>query len=285
MSLARQVPRRIIAVPRVVSPDRTYWGLRSPDLTTGPFEIARELDKKLPRAAFFTHTTAGRILGIPLPARLDYERRKHATVEAPDRVPHSRNIVGHGLKMRYGDVVEIDKVWLTGPERTWCDLGAFLTLPELVAAGDYLVHWQNPLTNPLRLAVAVEHLPNRRHVRILRTAIPFLSDRTDSPAESMVRVILAEGGFPPPVITRAISDAYGEFITHTDFLIEELGLLLHYGSATVGCAMDDPYAGMPQDDGYSRNPLVMNLDAEDLRHPDRLVDRIWNFVRTRRTFG
>jgi hypothetical protein len=285
MSLARQNSPRITAVPRVVPLDRTYWGLRSPDVTTAPLESARELDKVLPANAFYTHTTAARILGIPLPARLDNESRTHATLAAPDRVPRSRNVIGHGLKMRLGDVVSIDTVLVTGPERTWCDLGGFLSLPELVAAGDYLVHWQNPFTTPFHLACAIERLPNRRHVRILRTAIPYLSDRTDSPPESIVQVILAAGGFPAPVVTRAITDTYGEFVAHTDFLIEELGLLLHYRSATVRCAMDDPDAGLPQDDGYLRGLLVMELDADDLRDPGHLIDRIWNYVRTRRTFG
>jgi hypothetical protein len=285
MSLARQIPPRLTAVPRVVPLDRTYWGLRSPDVTTDPLESARKLDKVLPANAFYTHTTAARILGIPLPPRLDNDPRTHATLAAPGRVSRTRNIIGHGLKMRLGDLVTIDRVLVTGPERTWCDLGGFLSLPELVAAGDYLVHWQNPFTTPFRLACAIERLPNRRYVRILRTAIPYLSDRTDSPPESIVQVILAAGGFPAAVVTRAISDTYGEFVAHTDFLIEELGLLLHYRSANVRSATDDPYEGLPQDDGQSRHPLVMELDADDLRDPGALIDRIWNYVRTRRAFG
>jgi hypothetical protein len=281
MTLAQPVPPRLTAVPRVVSPDRTYWGLRSPDSTGKARARARLLRPTLPAQAFFTHTTAARLLGIPLPRRLDADTRLHATMASPERMNHSRGIVGHGLKMRSYDVIEVDAARLTGPERTWCDLGGILSIPELVAAGDFLIHRQDPMTSPFRLACEVEDLPNRRYVRSLRTAVTYLDDLSESPPESMLRVILSAGGFPPPIVTRSLLDGYGEYVAHTDFLVEELGLVLHYRSADTACAVDDPCGGLPYDDGNGSNALVVHLDADDLRDPRGLIDRIWLLVRTR----
>ena len=283
MSLAQPITPRVIAVPRVVFADRTYWGLRSPDATADARHSSRLRMPQMPRGAFYTHTTAARLLGIPLPSRLATEKRLHVTMAAPDRHPHTRTVVGHGLMMHRTEIVEIDRTRVTTPERTWCDLGGILTLPELVAAGDFLVHWQDPLTSIPRLACAIEDLPNRRHVRILRAAILYLSDRSDSVPESMLRVILAVGGFPSPVVTRVVSDGYGEFIAHTDFLIEELSLVLHYRSADVRSEVEDPWGEFPPDSGDLAHPLAMELDADDLRDPRGLIDRIWHYVRTRGT--
>ncbi|PRY69626.1 hypothetical protein B0I08_102303 [Glaciihabitans tibetensis] len=275
---------RLTAVPRVVVPDRTYWGLRSPDTTMELRQRARHFSIMLPRQSFYTHTTAARLHGIPVPARVDGAIRYHVTRAAPDRVASSLGVCGHGLKMGADDVVEHDRVRLTSVERTWCDLGGLLALPDLVAAGDYLIHWQDPLTSQRRLAQAVEQLPNRRNVRILRAAVASLSDRSDSPPESMLRVILAAGRFPPAVVTRVVSDGYGEYIAHTDFLIEELGVLLHYRSADVRGTIDDPWGWSSRDDNPTDgNPLVIELDSDDLRDPAGLIDRIWTCLRTQGT--
>jgi very-short-patch-repair endonuclease len=83
---------------------------------------------------------------------------------------------------------------LSSPERTWCELGAVLGVSDLVAVGDYLIHWRRPFCSINDLARAVRRYPGRRGLRALTAALPLLDERSESPQESRLRVLLlAEG--------------------------------------------------------------------------------------------
>jgi len=83
---------------------------------------------------------------------------------------------------------------MSSPERMWCELGAMLSLEEIVVAGDYLIRRYRPLTTRERLWLMLERYPDRRGRRVLQRAIHLLDERAESPAESRLRVILIEHG-------------------------------------------------------------------------------------------
>jgi hypothetical protein len=264
---------RLFPVETAPPPERTYWGLRSPHL-------AREMRARypissvaIPGTAFFTHTTAAVVHGIPLPARLEEDARLHVTARAPRTVPRESRFIRHSLRMDSLEVVRVGNVRVTSVERTWCDIAAMLTLPELVAAGDYLVHWRGPVTSPELLAEQVGYLRNRRYIRLLRTALLLLQPHSDSPAESQLRVLCAMMGLPVPVVTRVVSDEFEEFLEVTTFSFAAAHLLVRYWG-------DGPRAPGRTDDAHhevidGETWTVLEVVRDDLADPRGFLRRVW----------
>ncbi|MGN7251511.1 hypothetical protein [Arthrobacter sp. SAFR-014] len=63
----------------------------------------------------------------------------HLSRQSGASLPRRRGIAGHPLKIREGDLVEIDGLRLTSVARTWVDLGSVLPIDDLVVAGDAIV--------------------------------------------------------------------------------------------------------------------------------------------------
>ena len=62
-------------------------------------------------------------------------------------------MAGHRLRIRVGDLVEVDGLRLTSVARTWVDLGSMLPLDDLVVAGDAIVSEHARSFGPPRVAM------------------------------------------------------------------------------------------------------------------------------------
>ena len=153
----------------------------------------RALQLRLP-GAHFSGPTAALLYGAPLPLALELSRTVHVTVQEGRRAPTGKQIRGHALRFEPTDVRFLHGVRVSTPARLWCELGAVLALPDLVAVGDYLIHHKLPLTTDADLRKALADFPGRRGLRRLRQALALLDDRAESAQESRVRVILSVAG-------------------------------------------------------------------------------------------
>jgi len=230
---------------------------------------------RMPPATFFSHTTAALLLRAPLPLALERSTSLDVAIPAPGRAPHARGIRGHELTISSGEVIELDGVRLSSPARTWCDLGAVLSLTDLVAVGDHLIHWRLPLATLEDLSTMMRRFVGRRGMRRLREAFPLLNDRAESRQESVLRVLLELGGLPRASINRDLVDTEAGFIARTDFAFEEFMLLLEYQGDYHRTTR-----GQWRKDMTRRSRLeakgwqVMELNADDLKDPAELVSRI-----------
>ncbi len=181
-----------------------FHGIRMPVLSEMPTarrdavaleKLCSALQRKLPDRAWFCGVTAAVVMGIPLAARLERCRTLHVAVTPPHRTPRGRGVRGHTFVASAGDVRLWHGIRISSPERVWCELGGALELPDLVAAGDYLIQRRLPLTSLGRLTDAVAHYPGRRGIRTLKGALPLLHDRSESRQESRLRVIVVLAGF------------------------------------------------------------------------------------------
>jgi very-short-patch-repair endonuclease len=118
----------------------------------------------------------------------------HVAVISPHRALEGVGMVGHKIQPMGNDSWELDGLRLSTPERAWCELGVLLSIPELVAAGDWLVRVGSPLTTPEKLADALRRYPDRRGKRNIRVAGGLLDGRAESPKESELRILLVAGG-------------------------------------------------------------------------------------------
>lgn len=151
-----------------------------------------------PVGARFSHVTAARLLSMPIPWRLEKSADVHVLVRPGTQPPRMRGVVGH----RGGDAGEFLHVGLpvVPPELAWVQLATFLTVDELVIAGDYLVRRKRPLSSLDLLRMVVSRLHRTRGAVRLRLALPDIRAGTDSPKESETRLVLVRGGLPEPVI-------------------------------------------------------------------------------------
>lgn len=274
--------------------DRPFWGIRAPAL--GPHAAAsmphasradlealcRALLVRMPPAAFFTHSTAALLLGLPVPARLARLRPLHVGCSAPARAMDARDISGHSLRLGPDDLVERGPFLLTAPARTWLDLAALLSLGELVAVGDYLIHWAAPIVTPGELAAALESYPSRSGLANARAALPLLRTRAESPRESVLRVIIVLAGLPEPDCNYTVFDPEGRFLARGDLVYPDYRLFLEYQgdqhrTDRAQWRSDIRRIGRLEDHGWQ----VLQFTDDDLRDPTALVARIARRLRAR----
>lgn len=254
---------------------RDVHGVRSAAALASTSEVCKLFSERMPAAAFISHATAAKLHGIPLPYQLKQDTRIHISLPAPGRAPHADGVVGHMLQIESHELTAHDGLTVTTPVRTWLDLGRMLRLHDLVAAGDHLIHWRLPHATSLDLAAALESRLDRRGRRGLIEAMGLLNDRAESPPESILRVIVVQAGLPDPRINHEVSDRFGEFVARTDFIFDEMKVVLEYQGDYHRTTKGQWRADMTR-----RSKLealgwkVMELNADDLRDPIELVQRI-----------
>lgn len=214
--------------------------LRGPDLTA-PFAGTRDLARaetsllrlclafalRMPPRSFFCGPTAAGLLRIPLPVGHPW-LPLHIGVRTGERRVEATGIRSHHLTLLEGDLAFSAGLALTSPERTWCDLAGSLTLPQLVGAGDFLLWRRNPASSLVRLETAVARFPGRRGPRMLRLALPLLSDRSDSPPESEIRIAILQAGLPAPDVNEPVRNAVGQFVATPDLSWRRFRVALEY---------------------------------------------------------
>ncbi len=149
----------------------------------------------MPQRAFFNSVTAARLMSLPLPLRLERDPRLHVATPSPGRGLAARGIVGHKVQTRPDELRDWNGLRISGPERTFCELASIVSVGELVAVGDYVIHWRTPMCSVDELVAAVERYPGRRGAARLREAVQLLDSRSESPQESELRVLIVLAGF------------------------------------------------------------------------------------------
>ncbi|MCO1339119.1 hypothetical protein BJH93_09485 [Kocuria polaris] len=104
---------------------------------------------------------------------------------------------------------------VTTPARTWLDLAAELTIPDLVAVGDQIVRnprprfegRSRPWATREELAGLLSAHPNLQGIRRARTALEQIRVGSDSPAETRLRLALVRVGLPEPDLQVALDPA------------------------------------------------------------------------------
>lgn len=202
------------------------WDAGLPD-TMVLEERCRALTRVLPPHAAFSHTTAAALHHLPLPSTSP-DDPLHVAVARGRRAPHRAGIIGHQTELADADTDLRHGFLVTTPERTWCDLATLLPLEYLVAVGDRLIHRSLPATTIDRLERAVDSYGAARGVRLLRRALQLLDDGSESPRESIQRVIIVLAGLPRPVTNYEVFDDEGAFVARVDLAYPGLKISMDY---------------------------------------------------------
>ncbi|MFB2599369.1 endonuclease domain-containing protein [Herbiconiux sp. P17] len=183
---------------------------------------------RMPHDAAFSHTTAALLHGIPVPEALEHDTTLHVVVPATRRAVGARDIRGHEMHLPSTDVVHRLGLPITTVERTWCDLSAVLDRVALLAAGDRILFHEDPLASRGSLTAAVDLYRARRGIRALRSTLPLLSDRAESPRESQLRLLLLDSGFPAPEVNLVIRDTAGRKVARVDLAYPAWKVAIEY---------------------------------------------------------
>lgn len=120
----------------------------------------------------------------------------HLSRRGGETLPRRKGIAGHRLKVRDGDLINIDGLRLTSVARTWADLGSVLPLEDIVVAGDAIIsEHSRTFGEPKRPKVPLPELrkfvagANGIHgVRKAREALEQLRVGVDSPPKNKAAV-------------------------------------------------------------------------------------------------
>jgi hypothetical protein len=212
---------------------RPYRGVRTP--TGDPRDLRDLCDAyraRMPQQQVFSHSTAARLLGVPLPWRWERDSDLHVLVPAGQRPPQMRGIIGHECRPDAYSVTLLDALAMSSPVSAWTQLGTMLTELELVVAGDFLV--STTLKRPVSLATidelrsAVERGGGRRGIRALRGACARIRTGVESPKETEVRLIVVDAGFPEPVTNYTLRDARQAHVARMDLAFPRYRVGLDY---------------------------------------------------------
>lgn len=158
---------------------------------------------------YFSHTTAALLYGIPLPKAAEGAGVIHVSAQFPAHPPQVRGIVGHRLSVPIAPRTR-KGLRMVSPARTWTQLAAVLGHDDLVIAGDYLVKRKAPLCTLEVLAAAVSSMGPARGALAARAALRDVRCGTDSPMETVTRLLIVRAGLPEPVIGFTVTDRNGD---------------------------------------------------------------------------
>lgn len=177
---------------------------------------------------FFSHTTAARLYGLPLPDGIESEDDLHVSVIPPFRAPKGRGIIGHQLRVDPERIILIAGLPVPFPVAVWCELAAILSRDGLVQVGDALVRRKAPLTTAERLRRAVGTASNRPSVRQMKHALTLIRARTDSPLETVLRLAILRAGLPEPQVNARIVDGTGTFVAFGDLVYRHHSVVVEF---------------------------------------------------------
>jgi hypothetical protein len=201
---------------------RPAHGVRRPGPTRDLAGLAQATSLVLPVSSAFSHVTAARLLGLPVPGRWAPAEPLHVMNVTSAAKIRRAGCEGHrGLESRR--VAERADLRVVSPEDTWCDLAALggLDLDELIVLGDAVVHYRRGI--PTRqLAEAVIRRRGGRGRRLMADALPQLRPRNNSPMETRARLLFLRGGLPEPELNVVINDqTSGQWLSDSDFVWRE----------------------------------------------------------------
>lgn len=270
---------------RLRGPDlsRPYRGVLSPTPVTTLRQRCEAFQLRMPADAFFCSVTVALLMGVPLPSRLENSPLLHVAVPAPRRALAAAGIIGHKLQVRENQLRRFGGLRACSPELVWCQLASILSLPDLVAVGDYLIHHRSPRTTRAFLENAVREYRGRRGRALLRQALELLNDRSESRRESHLRVILVQANLTGLVANLDILTSggwkyRGDLVFPKRKVIVEYQSDLHRDSARFRADMTR--ISRLEADGW----FVVQVNLDDLRNPGELVQRIRRVLADRPIF-
>jgi predicted transcriptional regulator of viral defense system len=145
-----------------------------------------------------SHADAALIHGIALLTQPD---PKLISISRPTDAPRTRTTERPFIRLRISDIPEDHRttrhgVPLTTPARTVIDIARTTSLREGIVAADSALHQK--LTTKNELYAVIDRCARWPGIAQARRAVDFSDALSESPLESLARLVFADGGLPAP---------------------------------------------------------------------------------------
>ena len=186
--------------------------------------VCRSIHRVLPSDVVFTHLTSGRLREWWLPFIPDEPILACTGGEAPHH--DRRGVYVRRCDIPVGHRRTVRGVPVASAEWTIVELAEHLSLIDLVVVLDCALHRGDLTVEAIRSTMR----KGRRGVRVLRRALDLCDGRSESPWESVLRLLFSLSGIPvdPQVVLR---DASGAFVAWVDLLIRGTNRVAEYDGA------------------------------------------------------
>ena len=225
-------------------------------------------------AAVVTDVWAATEWGLPLPPviGLHLEERPISVVAIGSiNRPRRGDVRGRRLAVPRAHVTVRHDLRLTTPARTFIDCAEFLSVVDLVALGDAVLH--DGLATRRDLEAMVRWGRGRRGIVGARQALPILDGRAESPGESLVRAHLVLAGLPRPQCNLDIV-VDGEWLARADLAWPEARLIVEYDGLVHLEERQRRYDASRRNLLQAHGWRVITITADDLRRPWLLVNQV-----------
>lgn len=145
------------------------------------------------------------------------ERDVEITVPRSSRVDSRPGVVVRRALLPMTEIVFVDGVQVTDELRTAFDLARHGRRDDAVVALDAMRYARLISRTGLQRYIAAHR--GWRGVRSAADHLALSVDRAESPMETRLRLVLLDGGLPPPVVNESVCDARGRFIARPDLRI------------------------------------------------------------------
>ncbi|THE06145.1 DUF559 domain-containing protein [Microbacterium oleivorans] len=220
-ALDEGVSRRRLRNPSLAAP---FYGVRSRDRGDDVRALALAYVPKLRRQEHFSHATALILVGGWAPDRL----HRSVDVTAIPPMVRARGAGVRGHELTTARIQPVEGMPVSTPAAAWCQAASLLSDRELIVAADALMRRHNPVLGLDDLLDEVAARPGTREVRRLRRALQSAAPRTDSVAETLLRLDARDAGLQPFEVNAEIRDAYGRFLAYGDLVHAPTKVLLEY---------------------------------------------------------
>ena len=202
---------------------------------------AHALSLWLPSDAAFSHSTAARLRGLPLPLAFAREALVHVSLPRPRRAPKGRGTCGHSIDLPSARVEHCLVVSASSGEQlplrivdeplTLLSCATQLQVPDLIALADAMLRRATVegRTDPMVAALAIGR--GRPGFARLARAAPLRRGGVRSRAETLLRLMIAIAGLPEPQVAHPVhsSDRSPErWTAAADLAWPEFGVLVEY---------------------------------------------------------
>lgn len=210
----------------------------------------RQYAPRLKPGEFISHESAVALRGGPLP--LIWEKRGagderpadgrtllvHISTLGDGPIVRAMGVKGHRADPRIATTVVAGQLVVGSPATTFAQLGASLTLTELVAVGDFFCRVWRP--GPGRRTVgrrpyatidglrATVDAARWGGVRRLRQAVDLIREDSWSPRETKLRLQILFSGLPEPRLNHDVYDEHGRFLGCVDLAYPEKKVAVEY---------------------------------------------------------
>lgn len=182
----------------------------------------------------FTHLTAARLWPVPLPLELP-AGDLHVGVAPPARPPRRQGVCAHKLLDTRAFVIPRHDRRIVDPATMFCQLGALLSVEDLVAVGDALIRapvHPHPLDD--RPWLTLDELTER--VALFRgrgkarasSAVGRVRPGAESRPETLVRLAIVDAGLPEPEVNVEVHGPGRNRLGRADLLYRTWRVIVEY---------------------------------------------------------